>query len=290
MSWRHFQARDLTLHYLDEGDADQPAVIALHGWPDAPQTWRRLLPELRAAGFRVIAPYLRGFGPNRLHQGVRRTGQLTAIADDIRQLADHLGLERFAVVGHDWGARCAYILSALYPQRIIRSVALSAPYAPGVALSWEQTRQYWYQWYMGTVQAEQALASRRETFCRELWQRWSPDWAFGDEDFAPAKAAMDNPDWAQITRHSYTQRWGNAESDPAYADQEAALKAAPNISVPTLIIYGQADRCNLAEGFHDLRAFAGPLQRLELPGIGHFPQHEAPEAVNEAIVKWLQAA
>lgn len=159
MSWQHFQAHDLTLHYLDEGDAGQPAVIALHGWPDAPQTWRHLLPVLRAEGYRVIIPYLRGFGPNRLREGARRSGQLTAIADDIRQLADHLSLEHFAVVGHDWGARCAYILSALYPKRINCCVALSAPYAPGVALSWEQTQQYWYQWYMGTVQGEQVLGS-----------------------------------------------------------------------------------------------------------------------------------
>lgn len=290
MTWSRFDARELRLHYLDEGHAGQPAVIALHGWPDAPQTWRHLLPALRAAGYRVITPYLRGFGPNRFHDPARRSGQLSAISDDIRQLADHLRLERFSVVGHDWGARCAYILSALYPQRVVRAVAMSAPYAPGVSLSWEQTQAYWYQWYMSTRQGRQAVKAQREVFCRELWRRWSPQWAFADEDFAPALAAMDNPDWAQVTLHSYTQRWGNAEADPGCAELETRLAASPQVKVPCLIIHGQADRCNLAEGFHDLHAFTGGVERLELPGVGHFPQHEARETVNQAIERWLGQA
>jgi len=291
MNWKHVDGPRLRQYYLDAGDASQPVVFALHGWPDAPQTWRYLLPVLRQAGWRVITPYLRGFGPNRfISSEVPRSGQLSALADDIRQLADALAVQRFAVVGHDWGARCAYILSALWPERISHCIALSVGYSPGEPPSLTQTQQYWYQWFMATPQGRQAVEQDRQAFCQHLWRTWAANWRYDAQSWSFAEAAMANPDWAAITLHSYTQRWGNAVSDPAYTELEQRLADKPAIDAPSLIIHGEADGCNLPETSANLSFFHGPIERLTLPGVGHFPQHEARDQVNQAIRRWLMTS
>lgn len=288
MSWRSLHGNRLQQHYLDQGDAEQPVVFALHGWPDSPHTWRYLLPVLRQAGWRVITPYLRGFGPNRFTgPEVPRSGQLSAIADDIRQLADALGIQRFAVIGHDWGARCAYILAALWPERVSHCVTLSVGYSPGEALSLVQSERYWYQWLMATPQGRRLLENDRESFCRHLWRVWSPNWQADADSWNFAAAAMDNPDWATVTLHSYTQRWGNAEDDPAYARLEERLREKPVIQVPSLLIHGEADACNLVQTSANLSHFSGRVERHTLPGVGHFPQHEARAQVHALIASWL---
>lgn len=291
MSWQSLRGDRLEQHYLDEGDASQPVVFALHGWPDSPHTWRHLLPVLRQAGWRVITPYLRGFGPNRfISPEIPRSGQLSAIADDIRQLADALDIQRFAVIGHDWGARCAYILAALWPERVSHCVALSVGYSPGEALSLAQSERYWYQWLMATPQGRHLVENDREKFCRHLWRIWSPNWQTDEQNWTRAVEAMDNPDWAALTLHSYTQRWGNAEDDPAYAKLEERLRDKPAIRVPSLLIHGEADGCNLPETSQNLSHFRNGVERRTLPHVGHFPHHEASAEVNSLISHWLASA
>lgn len=278
----------LALHYRDSGPGDGPVAILLHGWPDSIDTWETLRGELNAAGWRTLVPYLRGFGPNRfLNAGTPRSGQLSAIADDTLALADRLGVDRFAVIGHDWGARAAYILAALHPERVSHCVALAVGYAPAGPLPLPQVRNYWYHWYFHTPEGQTRLTENRRALCRYLWALWAPDWRDQGVAFEAAAPAFDNPDWAAITLHSYQQRWGNATADPAYRHWEERLAAFPAITVPSLVLHGRHDACNDPLTSENRDGFQGAYRR-ELIDAGHFPHREAPTVVNPLILDWLQ--
>ena len=165
------------------GPSDGPAVLLLHGWPDDARAWDGVAPALAAAGKRVIVPHLRGFGVTRfLESSTPRTGQLTALAQDAVDLLDALGIKKAIVAGHDWGAGAAYVLAALFPERVERLVAMSSPYmvkvTPGSEVDYTQQRFYWYQWFLGSERGREALADNRREFCRFLWRTWSPTWEF----------------------------------------------------------------------------------------------------------------
>lgn len=288
-SWQVFQGETIALHYRELGKKNQPAVLLLHGWPDSPHTWDAIAPQIAALGFRIITPFLRGFGPNRFHdEHSFRSGQLTAIANDICELANFLQLEKFAIVGHDWGARCAYILAALYPERVTKIVAMSVGYAPAATLPLLQAQNYWYQWYMATPQGEAQIRSNAAAFCEYLWQQWAPNWQYSAEQLAQLLQAINNPDWADVTIHSYTQRWGNNTFDPSCTLLEEQLKQQPEIKVPCLIIHGAADPCNDPITSDDLSLFT-QATRVLLPEVGHYPQHEAEQEVIALIESFLTA-
>jgi len=274
------------------GPADGHPAILLHGWPDDIRTWDRILPTLHGARFKTIAPYLRGFGATRFRSPeTARSGQLSALGQDLLDLADGLGLEHFAVVGHDWGARAAYIASCIAPGRVTHCVAMSVGWGtndPNQKLSLRQTQNYWYHWYMALDRGAELVRNDRLNFTRYIWTIWNPNWRFSEEEFGVTAASFENPDWPEITLHSYRVRWRLASGDPVYDVVEAALATSPIIAVPTLVIHGGGDPCNdpsSSEGKEDF--FAGQYRRVVLDRVGHFPQREAPEAVSEATVRFL---
>jgi pimeloyl-ACP methyl ester carboxylesterase len=274
------------------GPADGHPAILLHGWPDDIRTWDRILPTLHGARFKAIAPYLRGFGATRFRfPETARSGQLSALGQDLLDLADGLGLEHFAVVGHDWGARAAYIASCIAPGRVTHCVAISVGWGtndPNQKLSLRQTQNYWYHWYMALDRGAELVRNDRLNFTRYIWTIWNPNWRFSEEEFGVTAASFENPDWPEITLHSYRVRWRLASGDPVYDVVEAALATSPIIAVPTLVIHGGGDPCNdpsSSEGKEDF--FAGQYRRVVLDRVGHFPQREAPEAVSEATVRFL---
>jgi pimeloyl-ACP methyl ester carboxylesterase len=275
------------------GTADGFPLILLHGWPDDTRTWDRILPTLHGAQFRTIIPYLRGFGATRFRfSETARSGQLSALGQDLIDLADALGLERFAVVGHDWGARAAYIASCIAPRRVTHCVAISVGWGtndPNQKLSLRQTQNYWYHWYMAFDRGAELVRNDRLNFTRYIWTIWNPNWRFSEEEFGATAASFENPDWADVVLHSYRVRWGLAPNDPAYSAIETKLAANSMIAVPTLVIHGGGDPCNdpsTSDGKGQF--FAGRYQRIVLDGVGHFPQREAPEAVGEAIARFLK--
>ncbi|ACO78386.1 Alpha/beta hydrolase fold protein [Azotobacter vinelandii CA] len=285
---RQLRTARLHLHYADSGPADGPVAVLLHGWPDSILGWSDLVAALNAAGWRTLVPFLRGFGPNRfLAPDTPRSGQACAIAADVEALADGLDIERFALIGHDWGARASYALAALRSERIERLVALSVGHAPPAPLGLRQAQNYWYHWYFALPRGEAALREDPRALCRHLWQSWSPGWAFPDSLFEAAAQAFDNPDWIAVTLHSYRQRWGFAAGDPAHATWEGRLAQGLPIPVPTLVLHGADDRCNDPSTSADASLFVGRYRRLLLPGVGHFPQREAPETVSAAVLDWL---
>lgn len=270
------------------GPAGGAAALLLHGWPDDARTWDRVLPALHAAGLQTFVPYIRGFGPTRFRRpGTMRSGQLAALGQDALDLINALGFAHLLVVGHDWGARAAYIAASLAPQRVSGLVALSVGWGtnvPGQRLSFRQVQNYWYHWYMALDRGAELVSRDRVALTRYLWTIWNAGWAVSDEEFAATARSFENPDWAQVTIHSYRHRWGLAPSDPDYAAIEAQIAASPMIAVPTLVIHGGADPCNdpsTSEGKDEF--FTAGYRRTVLPGIGHFPQRQAAATVADLI-------
>ncbi len=290
---RRVRTPDLDLAYFDEGEGFP--VILLHGFPDDGHAYDGVSPRLAAAGYRAIAPFLRGYAPTRLIGDGPRAGQQAAIGQDLLDLADALGLERFAVAGYDWGGRAAGIVAALAPERVrcivsgagypIQNPAASRPADPA------QELRYWYQWYFATERGRAGLAANRGPLCRFLWELWSPTWRFGDAEYQGAAAAVESPDVVEVVIHSYRHRHGWAEGHSRYADMEARLAAQPPIPVPAIILHGADDAVDPPSAgavrkdhlYTDLRA------RRTLPGVGHFIPREAPEATADALLELLAA-
>ena len=279
----------LEISYLEDGPADGRPIVLLHGWPYDAHTWDAVTAPLAEQGWHTYAPYLRGFGPTRfLDPLTRRSGQMTAVAQDAKDFADALGLEKFALVGHDWGGRAGYLFAANWPERLERLVALSVPYgsSPNQPLSPAQRKAYWYQWFFGTEQARYALEEDRNSICRYLWETWGPPEHFREEKFNAASLAWDNPDWVEITLHSYRVRWGRALPDPHYDALEAAQMLTPPINVPTTLLHGAEDGAALVKGSEGQeKFFTAGYTRVVLPGVGHSVQLEQPDAVVRAIVE-----
>lgn len=268
-------------------------IVLLHGWPDSPRCWKEVAPRLAQAGWRVLAPALRGFAPTTfLDAKTPRTGQLAALGRDLLEFVDALKLERPVLVGHDWGSRAAANACGLRPGVARALVMISTGYGtnvPGQAISLEQARNYWYHWFMATPRGERTVRADGRAFARIMWDTWAPAGWYRPEEFEATAAAFDNPDWPDVTFHSYRHRWGHAPGDPAYEADDQALDPAPILSVPTLVLHGEADSVNLPamsagkEGY-----FSGRYQRTTLPGVGHFPPREAPEVVAQAILEFLK--
>lgn len=283
----------LLIGYEEHGPADGPAVILLHGFPYDPRAYDEIWPRLAGDGCRVIIPYLRGFGPTRLHAATMRSGQQAALADDLRALMDGLGIARAALAGFDWGGRAACIAAALWPARVrclvtangynLQNIPASrAPLAP------EAEHRLWYQYYFHTARGEAGLAANSAGLCHLLWRLWSPEWTFDDETFARSAAAFDNPDFVAVVIHSYRHRFGYVEGDPALAPLEAALAAQPVIAVPSISLWGAADGLGApAMPDPDTGKFTGQYQRRILPGIGHNIPQEAPGETLAALRELL---
>ena len=293
MSTQFIDTPLLRIAYEAAGPERGFPVLLAHGWPDDVRTWDAVLPALHEAGLRTYAPWLRGYGPTRfLRDDTYRSGQLVALGCDLVDFAEALRLERYALVGHDWGARAAYIASAIDEARVCACVAVSVGYgtnAPGQKLSYRQTQNYWYHWLMATPRGEKAVREDRRAFTRYIWNEWfvanKPDTA----EFERTAVSFDNPDWPQIVLHSYQVRWGHAAPDPAYAALEARFDPAPKQRVPTLTLHGARDPVNspqMSEGKEGY--FEGPYERTLIEGAGHFPQRECASETGRRIAEWLR--
>src|SRR5215469_204887 len=256
----------LEISYEEIGAKDGPPVLLLHGWPDAPRGWTKVAGRLHAKGWRTIIPYLRGSRPTRfLSQDTPRVGAGVALAQDAIDLADALNLDRFAVVGHDWGARAAYFMAAL-------SVAYQ-PRGEFPVPNFEQSRRFWYQWFQCTEGGLEAVRKDPIGFARIQWDTWSPPGWFDEAEFAATSETFLGPDWVAIMLNAYRARWMSGEAkDARYDVLLSTLRGVERLSTPTLMIHGASDFCvgpRESEGLDEL--FTGGYLRLVLEGVGHFP-------------------
>jgi pimeloyl-ACP methyl ester carboxylesterase len=287
------RTRLLEIAYDEGGPADGPVVALLHGWPDNPRGWHKVAAQLHAAGLRTVAPYLRGFGPTRfLADDTVRDGRGVALAQDAVDLFDTLGIERFAVVGHDWGARVAYTLAALFSERVTRIVGIALAYQPRGAFTlppFSQARRFWYQWFLTLDAGAKAMRADPTGFARIQWDTWSPPGWFDDAEFTTTAKSFSHPDWASVTLNAYRRRWQPEASDSRYDSLQARLSEIETIAIPTLMIQGGMDTCDEPSSSEGLDVyFTGGYRRIVLDQIGHFPPREAPDAVADAIIEHLR--
>ena len=291
-SLKQIDAGLLNVGYAEAGSSNGPAVILLHGWPYDIHTYVDVTPLLAAAGYRVIVPYLRGYGTTRfLSSDTLRNGQQSVIALDIIALMDALKIEKAIIAGCDWGARTANIIAALWPERCKALVSVSGyligsqeigkmPLPPKAELQW------WYQYYFATERGRAGYDKNRQEFAKLIWQIASPKWRFDDATFARSAAALDNPDHVNIVIHNYRWRLGLAEGEPKYDHLEKRLAEAPMITVPTITLEGDANGAPHPEPSSYAKKFSGKYShRLIKGGIGHNLPQEAPQAFAQAVVE-----
>lgn len=288
---KHIRTPTLEIAFEESGAPDAAPVFLLHGWPYDPRCYDEVVSLLVAARCRVIVPYLRGFGATRfIRADTPRSGQQAALASDLHELMNVLGVERAVLAGYDWGGRAACIVAALWPERVrglisgngynIQDIAGSTmPVAPA------QEHRFWYQYYFHTDRGRAGLEQNRRALVRYIWQIWSPHWAFNDATFERSAVSFDNPDFVDVTIHSYRHRFGYARGDPALEGIEQRLAARPKISVPTIALQGEANGILPPESSVTHAAlFTGRYQRRVLPRIGHNLPQEAPQAFGNAVL------
>ena len=282
----------LEIGYLESGPADGQVVILLHGWPSDVHDYDELAPPLAEAGFRVLVPWLRGFGPTRfLDPATPRSGQQAALGADVRDFMDALSVASAILVGYDWGGRAACVAAALWPQRVAALVAITGYAIQNIAAAAdpaaaEQEYRYWYQWYFHTDRGRAGLTTNRAGIARLLWRLWSPNWTFDEATLQTTAASFENPDFVDVTIQSYRHRYGNAAGDPAYDDLEAALAAQPPIPVPAIVLHGEADGVGSpAASIPRDHLFTGGMERRLIPRAGHFLSRENPGDVVAAVVE-----
>jgi pimeloyl-ACP methyl ester carboxylesterase len=289
---KQIDAGVLSVGYGEMGPADGSPVILLHGWPYDIHSFVDVAPVLAAAGYRVIAPYLRGYGTTRfLSDQTPRNGQQAAVAADIVALMDALKVDKATLGGFDWGARTADIIAALWPERCRSLVSvggylIGSPEAGKVPLAPKAELEWWYQYYFATERGRTGYEKYRRDFARLIWQQASPKWNFDEPTFVRSAAAFDNPDHVGIVIHNYRWRLGLAEGEPKYDELERRLAEFPDIGVPTITLEGDANSAPHADASVYAKKFIGRYaHRVVNGGIGHNLPQEAPHAFAEAIVE-----
>jgi pimeloyl-ACP methyl ester carboxylesterase len=290
-SLKQIDAGLLNVGYAETGPIDGPAAVLLHGWPYDIYSYVDVAPLLASAGYRVIVPYLRGYGTTRFLSGETvRNGQQSVVAVDIIALMDALKIEKATIAGFDWGARTANIIAALWPERCQAMVSVSGyligsqeagkvPLPPKAELLW------WYQYYFATERGREGYDKYRHDFAKLIWQLASPKWDFDDATFDRSAASLENPDQVSIAIHNYRWRLGLAEGEPKYDDLEKRLAQGPVITVPTITLEGDANGAPHPEASSYARKFSGKYSHRVIDGgIGHNLPQEAPQAFAQAVV------
>jgi pimeloyl-ACP methyl ester carboxylesterase len=291
-SIKQIDAGDLNVGYVDEGPANGPVVVLLHGWPYDINSYVDVVPLLTRAGYRVIVPHLRGYGSTRfLDANAVRNGEPAALATDVVALMDALHIDKAILAGYDWGARTADIVAALWPERVKGLVSVSGyligsqeagkqPLPPSAELQW------WYQFYFATERGQAGYEKYHHDFAKLIWKLASPQWRFDDATYERSAAALENPDHVAITIHNYRWRLGLAAGEPKYAALETRLATLPSITVPTITMEGDANGAPHPEPASYAKRFTGKYKHeLIKGGIGHDLPQEAPSAFAKAVIE-----
>jgi pimeloyl-ACP methyl ester carboxylesterase len=282
----------LNVGYVEAGPGDGPAVLLLHGWPYDIHSFAEVTPKLVEAGYRVVVPYLRGYGTTRfLSDEAVRNGEQAALAVDATALMDALGIDRAILGGFDWGARTCNIVAALWPERCLGMVSVSgyligSQAAGQIPLPPEAERQWWYQYYFATDRGCAGYEKYTREFAQLIWRTASPNWNFDDATFDRSAEAFENSDHVTIAIHNYRWRLGLAEGEAEYAEFEQLLAQGPTIAVPTITLEGDANGAPHGEPSSYIGKFSGPYTHRTIEGgIGHNLPQEAPDAFADAVLE-----
>lgn len=290
-------AGSLNVAYVEQGPADGPPVVLLHGFPYDVHAYDDVAEQLSRKGLRCLVPYLRGYGPTRFLSAVTpRSGQQAALGKDLLSFLDALEIPQAILAGYDWGGRAACIVAALWPERAGGLVSCGDGYNiqnianAGIPATPEQEQRFWYQYYFHAERGRAGLAQNRRTLTHLLWELWSPTWTFDEEAFERSAAAFDNPDFVEVVIHSYRHRYGLVPGDPALESLEEQLAGQPEISVPTIVLEGADDGVDPpAETDRHATHFTGDYGRRITPGTGHNLPQESPNAFTQAVLELAAA-
>jgi pimeloyl-ACP methyl ester carboxylesterase len=287
-SLKQVDAGLLSVGYAEDGPPDGPPVILLHGWPYDIHSYVDVAPLVAAQGYRVLAPYLRGYGSTRfLAADTMRNGQQAAVAQDIVAFMDALHIQRAVFGGYDWGARTADIVAAVWPDRVKALVSVSGYLITNLVanqkpLSPQAERGWWYQYYFATQRGVDGYRQNTHDFNKLIWHEASPKWEFDDATYDRTAAAFSNPDHVDIVIHNYRWRLGLAPGEPQCDELDAKLAVSPTISVPTITIGSDFDGPN-KDGAPYRKMFTGPYSHRVFDGIGHNVPQEAPQQFTDAV-------
>ncbi|WP_022666401.1 alpha/beta fold hydrolase [Desulfospira joergensenii] len=291
---KRIQAGDLMVAYFESGPSEGTPVFLLHGFPYDVHAYDQVAPLLVSEGYRVIVPYLRGYGPTRfLSPDTLRSGQQAVLGHDLLSLMDALGIRKAVLAGFDWGGRAACISAALWPERVHGLVSVGGYNIQDIPDSVnpvepEDEYRYWYQYYFHGERGRAGLDQNRREFCRLLWRLWSPAWEFTDEEYNRSAASFDNPDFVDVVIHSYRHRFGQVPGDPAVEETETLLTKQPKISVPSVVLDGDNDGVAPSGGsIHHRPFFTGEYEHRVIPGVGHNPPQEAPHDFAAAVLAFI---
>ncbi|HJN42880.1 MAG: alpha/beta hydrolase [Vicinamibacterales bacterium] len=285
----------LDIGYEEHGNSGGFPVVLLHGFPYDVRSWDGVVPPLADAGYRVLVPYLRGYGPTRFRDAASpRMAEQAAIAQDVIDLVDALGLEQVALAGFDWGNRAACIAAILHPERVRAQVAIGGysvqnTVTPGRSASAAAEARLWYQWYFNTERGRAGLEANRRDIIRYLWDTWSPGWEYTDAAFERSAPSFDNPDFVDVVIHSYRHRHVNAAGEARFLAVERRLAERPPILVPAIVLRGAESGFGRpsSDPTGDQARFPGLVARRIVDGAGHdLPAHR-PDAVSSALLELL---
>jgi len=281
----------LNIGYAEAGPADGPAVVLLHGWPYDIHSFVDVAPILAARGYRVVIPYLRGYGSTTFLSGdTFRNGQQSAVALDIIALMDALKIQSAIIGGFDWGARTADVMAVLWPERCkgivsVSGYLISTPAGNQTPLPPEPAFLFWYQYYFSTPVGKAGYAKYTDQFNKFIWHQASPKWNFDDATYDKTAASFNNPDHVDIVMHDYRWRLGLAEGEAKYDKLEKRLAALSAITVPAITMEGDANGAIHGPSTSYRAKFSGKYEyRLITGGIGHNLPQEAPKDFAKAIV------
>lgn len=272
------------------GDPAGWPVVLLHGFPYDPRCFDEVADLLAGDGAHVIVPYLRGYGPSRYRDAqVMRSGQQAALAGDLRELIEGLGLARPIVAGFDWGGRAACVAAMLWPQLVSGLVTVAGYNVHDIAVMSTTAQppadeaRNWYQWYFHSERGRAGLTRYRRELARQLWNEWSPQWAFSDAMFEATAASFDTPDFVDTVIHSYRHRYGLAPGDPAYEQDERRIAAQPPITVPTIVIDPTEDPLDAPRPRAEHARYFSNLVDYRQTATGHNVPQEDPAGFADAI-------
>ena len=279
------------LHFATLEAGDGPLALCLHGFPDHARSFRHQLPALAAAGYRAVAPYMRGYAPTEIPGDGRY--QTAVLAQDAADMIGALGYSSAVVLGHDWGAVAAYGTAILAPERVSKLVTAAVPHGPGVLdafiTSYDQQRRSWYMFFFQMPFADAAVPHDDFRFLERLWQDWSPGWRYPAEEMEALKATFRGPGVLQAALGYYRCTLNPALQDPALLDTQMRISMAP-VEVPTLYFHGARDGCIGAELLQGMEAlFPRGLRTEVIADAGHFLHQERPDAVNRILLDFLAA-
>lgn len=292
---KQLDAGVLSVAYREEGDSTGSPVLLLHGFPYDVHAYDEVTPLLVYSGCHVITPFLRGYGATRfLSDDTLRSGQQAALAHDLLALMDALSISNATLAGYDWGGRAACIVAALWPERVSGLVSVCGYNIQNIGDSInpeppENECRYWYQYYFHSERGRIGLAQNRHEFGQLLWRLWSPNWQFSETTYQQTANSFQNPDFVEVVIHSYRHRFGLVPGDPSIENTEERCAGQPRITVPTIVLHGEADGVIPVEGsqYHD-RFFSGAYERRVIPLSGHNLPQESPNDFAKAVLTLIE--